>query len=417
MNGRIYLDNAATTPVDEEVLKEMMPYFSEKFANPASMHQDGEEANAGVTEARDAAAKFLGCNADEIIFTSGATEGNNMAIKSFGQSKKLAEKYGGKIHIITSAIEHDCILRSTERLLKNGEIEATFIPVDSYGAVDVKSVIEAIKENTALVSIMYANNETGVIQPIKEIALGLKKANEGRGEKKIFFHTDAAQALNYLDCDVNSLGVDLMTVSGHKIYGPKGIGAIYIRKGTPIEPFMNGGDQEMRLRAGTHNVPGIVGLGAAIKAIPSHRADNERIKNLRDKLIDGILKGIENSALNGSRENRLPNNANIRFQGIEGEAILMMFDNEGISVSTGSACAAKNLAPSHVLIAMGIDHVGAHSSIRFSLGRHTTESDVDKVIAVMPGIAKKLRAVSGSFNKADFSDMEPEEEHHETENI
>ncbi len=416
MDRRIYLDNAATTPVDSEVLKEMMPYFSDKFANPASMHQEGEAGNAGVTEARARVAEFLGCTPNEIIFTSGATEGNNTAIKSFGQSRKLMERYGGKIHIITSAIEHDCVLRSVERLAKNGEIEATFVPVNGEGTVDAKTVIDSIKENTALVSIMYANNETGVIQPIKEIAEGIMTANAGRGDRKVFFHADAAQAINYLDCKVDSLGVDLMTISGHKIYGPKGVGVLYIRKGTPIEPFMNGGDQEFRLRAGTHNSPGIVGIGAAIKAVEEQRAHATELVRLRDKLIDGILRGVENSALNGSRENRLPNNANIRFQGIEGEAILMMLDNEGISVSTGSACAAKTLAPSHVLVAMGIDHVGAHSSIRFSLGRNTTEDDIDKVVSLMPKIAERLRSVSGSFNRADFSDMEPED-HHKTENI
>lgn len=390
------MDYAATTPVDARVLTDMMPYFSDNFGNPSSVHQYGEEAQKGVIEARKAIAGFLGADTQEIIFTSGATEGNNTVIKGIAMSRKIWEERGGKPHIIVSDVEHDCVLESSKRVMKDGLADVSFAPVGGDGRVSADTIKSLIRPETALVSVMYANNETGAINPIAEIGAMLAELNVS-GRKKIYFHTDAAQAVNYLDCDVGRLGVDLLTMSAHKIYGPKGVGALYVRKGTPIVRFMDGGEQEFKLRAGTHNTVGIVGFGSAIAKLGDYAAKNEEIKRLRDKLIDGILSSVPRSALNGGKEHRLPNNANIRFEGAEGEAILIMLSQSGVSVSTGSACAAKSLSPSHVLKAMGLSDLDAHSSIRFSLGRGTTEADIDHVLSIMPGIIEKLRGVSGSI--------------------
>ena len=396
------MDYAATTPVDARVLADMMPYFSENFGNPSSVHQYGEEAQKGVIEARKAVADFLGADTREIVFTSGATEGNNTVIKGIAMSGKIWEERGGKPHIIVSEVEHDCVLESAKRAMKDGLADVSFVPVDGDGRVNADTIKNLIRPETALVSVMYANNETGAINPIAEIGAMIAELNAS-ARKKIYFHTDAAQAVNYLDCNVQNLGVDLLTMSAHKIYGPKGVGALYVRKGTPIARFMDGGEQEFRLRAGTHNAVGIVGFGSAVAKIGDYAAKNEEIKRLRDKLIDGILSSVPRSALNGGREHRLPNNANIRFEGAEGEAILVMLSQNGISVSTGSACAAKSLSPSHVLKAMGLSDLDAHSSIRFSLGRGTTESQIDYVISIMPGIMEKLRGVSGSIGTPEVS--------------
>jgi cysteine desulfurase len=396
---KIYLDNGATTPVDPDVFELMRPYFSEIYGNPSSVHQFGIEAQEGVIKARQQVAEFLNCQSKEVIFTSGATEGNNTVIKGIGENQSLAPT-GQKTHIITSQIEHDCVLASTERLVKSGRIEATFLPANRDGQIDLAELEKNIKPNTVLVSIMYANNEIGSIQPIATIGSLLKKINTGR-QHRIYFHTDAAQAINYLDCDVQQLGVDLMTLSAHKIYGPKGAGALYVRTGTPLIPFMDGGEQEFKLRSGTHNTPGIVGLGVAIEKVKREKsirqpADKD-IKKLRDQLIDGVLDKISGAFLNGSRENRLPNNANFRFEGAEGEAIIIALDIEGIAASTGSACAAKSLKPSHVLKAIGLNDLEAHSSVRFTLGRFTTEGEIDKVLAVLPKIIEKLRNISGNL--------------------
>ena len=394
------MDYAATTPLDSRVLSEMTPYFSEHYGNPSSVHGFGETAQKGLIEARRLTANFLNADTNEIIFTSGATEGNNTAIKGIAGSKKIWEERGGRPHIIVSDIEHDCVLESAKRVGKDGLAEVSFAPIGPDGRVDVSKLTELIRPNTALISVMYANNETGVIQPVADIGRIIADINKER-KNKIYFHVDAAQAVNYLDCDTKKLGVDLMTLSAHKIYGPKGVGALYVRKGTPIAPFMNGGEQEFHIRAGTHNVPGIIGLGKAISMVGEYAEANEKITALRDKLIDGILAAVPRSFLNGSRDYRLPNNANIRFEGAEGEAILIMLNEEGIAVSTGSACAAKSLSPSHVLKAMGLSDLDAHSSIRFSLGRGTTEEDVNCTLAVISGIIKKLREVSGSFDSTD----------------
>ncbi len=401
MSKNIYFDYAATTPLDSEVFKAMMPYFSERFGNASSLHQFGQDAQQGVVLARQSTADFLGCEAREIIFNSGATEGNNSVIKAFGFSKKLAQVLGSKPHIITTSIEHECILEAIKFLAKEDYIEATFLPVSAEGAVSVVAVEKAIKPNTVLVSVMYANNEVGSIQPLAAIGQLLKKINQGRANK-IYFHTDAVQAINYLDCNVQNLGVDYLTLSAHKFYGPKGVGALYVRQGAFFEKFFHGGEQEFKMRAGTHNTPGIVGLGAAIAKVKSQKPKIKEAEELRDRLIDGVLKNIKGSALNGPRENRLANNANFRFEGVEGEALLISLDLEGIAVSTGSACASKSLKPSHVLLAIGLEALQAHSAVRFSLGRFNEEKDIDKVLAVLPGIIERLRGISGgTVNRKD----------------
>jgi cysteine desulfurase len=396
---KIYLDYAATTSVDEEVLKEMMPYFSEKFGNPSSIHTFGQEALEAIDKARQQVADFLGCSASEIIFTSGATESNNMAIKGIIKATKN-EKLKTKNfipHIITSSIEHHCVLNSGKVAQKEGS-ETTFLKVDKDGLINPEDVKKEVKENTILVSIMYANNEVGTIEPIAEIGRIIKEINIEREKSKlpkIYFHTDAVQAANYLDCDVNKLYVDLLSLSGHKIYGPKGVGILYIRRGTKIKSIQQGGEQEYNLRAGTHNVPGIVGMGKAVSLILIHRNKMEEIKKLRDYLIDEVLKNIPNVKLNGSREFRLPHNANFSFQGVEGESILMLLDQEGIAVSTGSACSSASLEPSHVLSAMGISPEIAHASVRFTLGKDTTKEDIDFVLKVLIEKIKRLRDISG----------------------
>ena len=389
---KIYLDYAATTPTDEEVLNEMMPYFSQKFGNPSSIHQFGQEAAEAIDKARKQVADFLGCSSSEIIFTSGATESNNMTIKGIIKTSDIKS-----IHIITSSIEHHCVLNSCKAAEKEGS-EVTYLKVNKEGLVNLEDIKKAIKENTILISIMYANNEVGTIEPIAEIGEMLKKINSEREKNKlpkIYFHTDAVQAVNYLDCNVDNLGVDLLSISGHKIYGPKGVGALYVRQGTKIKSIQQGGEQEYNLRAGTHNVPGIVGLGKTISLVSKNRKKIEEIKKLRDYFIAEILKNIPDTRLNGSKEFRLPHNANISFKGIEGESLLIMLDQEGIAVSTGSACSSPSLEPSHVLMAMGISPELSHSSIRFTLGKDATKENIDFVLKVLVEKVKKLREISG----------------------
>lgn len=390
---KIYLDHAATTPVDREVFLAMRPFFSQKFGNPASIHTYGQEALQAVDEAREKVASFLNCRIQEVIFTSGATESNNFAIKGV-----ISVSSTPKPHIITSKIEHHSVLETMEFLEKRGA-EVTYLPVGHEGILNKKSVQSAIKENTVLISNIYANNEIGTIQPIAGIGELVKLENERRqkeGKEKIIFHTDAVQAVEYLDCDVSKLGVDLLSLSGHKIYGPKGVGALFIKQGTKIKPLIHGGFQEYYMRAGTLNVTGIVGLGKAIELIQkhTHKKGIVQIKNLRDKLIDGVIKAIPDAELNGSREYRLPNNANISFAKIEGESILLHLDFEGVAASTGSACASGSLEPSHVLLALGLAHEHAHGSVRFTLGRETKEEEIDRVLKILPSIVQKLRKIS-----------------------
>ena len=397
---KIYLDHAATTPMDKEVLREMMPYFSQKFGNPSSIHQFGQEAMEAVDKARQQVADFLGCSPSEIIFTSGATESNNMAIKGIIKASNVENP-----HIITSAIEHHCVLNSCKEAEKEG-VEIAYLGVDKDGIIDLEDIKKVIKENTILISIIYANNEVGTIEPIAEIGKLLKKINSEREENKlpkIYFHTDAVQAINYLDCDVNNLDVDLLSLSGHKIYGPKGVGVLYVRQGTKIKAIQDGGEQENNLRAGTHNVPGIVGLGKAISLIPVGTRQclvptvlrGKEIKKLRDYFIDEVLKNITDARINGSKEFCLPHNVNFSFKGIEGESLLIMLDQDGIAVSTGSACSSASLEPSHVLTAMKIPPEIAHASIRFTLGKDTTKEDIDYTLKVLKEKIKKLREISG----------------------
>ena len=399
---QIYLDNAATTSVDPEVLKEMLPYFSEKFGNPMSIHGFGQEAVEAVDTAKKQVADFLNCQTEEIIFTSGATESNNLAIKGvvkkyFYFNKDSNPPAGEKPHIITTQFEHPCVFNSIQFLEKSGQAEVTYLPVYKDGIVKVEDVKNAIRENTRLISIMYVNNEIGTVQPISEIGETIKSHTSqiSTPNSQILFHTDATQAINYFDCDVKKLNVDLLSLSGHKIYGPKGIGALYIKKGTPIKRTQDGGDQEFGMRAGTHNVPEIVGLGKAIELVRSQQLKVKRILELRNYFIDKVLKEIPNSYLNGSKEKRSPNNINFRFDNVEGESLVMLLDIEGIASSTGSACSSGTLKPSHVLLALGLKPEQCHGSLRLTLSKDTTKEEVDYTIDKIKEAIEKLRNISG----------------------
>lgn len=387
----IYLDNAAATPCDRAVFKAMEPYFCEKFGNPNSLHSFGQEAKQGIRQARRLMADFLNCDCAEIFFTSGATESNNWALKGVAQALK---KQGN--HIITTEIEHPCILATAEYLAKQG-FKITYLKPQKNGIVKISDIEKAITKKTVLISVMYANNEIGTIQPISEIGRLVKKIKKQNKQIFPFFHTDAAQAVNYLDCNVEKLGVDLLSLSGHKIYGPKGIGALYIKKRIPIAPFMHGGHQEKGLRAGTLNVPAIVGIGKAIELVEKYQTKNSETEQLRDYLIENILKKISGSQLNGDKKNRLPNSVNFSFRGVEGESVLMMLDAEGIAASTGSACASASLESSHVLLALGLPHILSHSSIRITLGRQTTKKEIDYLLKVLPQIIEKIRKITGGI--------------------
>ena len=379
---RIYIDYAATTPVHPDVLQAMLPYFTEGFGNPSSIHAYGQEAKLAVDEARTKLASLINCRDEEICFTSGGTEADNFALHGVVFAN---EKKGN--HIITTAIEHHAVLETCQHLEKRG-FQVTYLPVDKYGMVDPANVKQAIKKNTILISVMHANNEIGTIQPLGEIGRIARAAG-------VYFHTDAVQTVGRIPVDVNELGVDLLSMSAHKLYGPKGIGALYIRKGTRIASFMHGGGQERGRRASTENVPGIVGLGKAAE-IACREMNEEAVllADLRDKFIADLQKNIDNISLNGHPVQRLPNNINISVSFVEGEAILLNLDMQGICASTGSACSSGNLEPSHVLIATGCSHTQAHGSLRFTLGKWTAEADLKKVLDVLPPIVKKLRAMS-----------------------
>jgi cysteine desulfurase len=387
----VYLDHAATSYVDPRVLEAMLPYFSENFANPSSFHTPGMRAKNAVTESRLAIAKLLNAREEEIVFTSGGTESNNLALVGVIRANKAKGK-----HVITTAIEHHSVLETLMHYQKTGEIELTILPVDKFGQVSVKDVEAALRPDTILVSIMYANNEIGTIQPIADIGRAILKWRKAQTVPSAYpyFHTDACQASGALDLDVEKLHVDLMTINGSKIYGPKGIAILYVRRGTKIEPMIRGGGQERNVRSGTENVPGIVGFATALSLAQSEKeAENARLTKLRDKLTEGLLK-IPKTRLNGHSTERLPNSVNISFLDIEGEAAVLYLDAEGIYVSTGSACASTSLDPSHVILATGLSYEGAHGSMRFTLGKRTTEEDIDRVIAVMPGVVEKLRHMS-----------------------
>ena len=379
---RIYLDYAATTPTHPEVMKAMLPYFTESFGNPSSIHSYGQEAKDAIERARNKVAALIGAKTEEIVFAGSGTEADNFAVKGVALSRQAKGN-----HIITSLIEHHAVLETCKFMEKQG-FSVTYLPVDGYGMVDPNDVKKAITKKTILVSIMHANNECGTIEPVAQIG------NIAR-EAEIYFHTDAVQTVGHIPLDVNKLNVDLLSISAHKLYGPKGVGAFYIRKGTRISPFMHGGNQERGRRASTENVPGIVGFGKAAEIAQQEMLEEaQKLTALRDRLIEGILRGIEYTQLNGHPVTRLPNNVNVSINYVEGESILLNLDLDGICASTGSACSSEDLEPSHVLVAMGLPHLQAHSSLRFTLGKWTTEEETDKVLEVLPGIVSKLRAMS-----------------------
>ncbi len=387
MGRRVYMDHAATTYTKPEVLEEMLPYFNEVYGNPSSIHSFGREAKKALDFARERTAKALGAEPSEIYFTAGGSEADNWAIKGAA----LANQNKGN-HIITSSIEHHAVLHTCQHLEKMG-FEVTYLPVDQYGLIDPQQVRDAITDKTILITIMFANNEIGTIQPIKEIGAIAR-------EKGIYFHTDAVQAIGHVDIDVNDLNVDLLSLAAHKFYGPKGVGALYIRRGTKLHPHIHGGAQERNRRAGTENLPGIVGLGKAIElATENIKEESERLTRLRDRLIEGIMSKVDDAILNGHPTKRLPGNVNISFRYIEGEALLLSLDLKGIAASSGSACTSGSLDPSHVLLAIGLSHEIAHGSLRLTLGEVNTEEDVDYVLEVLPDIVDRLRAMSPLFNQ------------------
>ena len=397
---KIYLDYAATTPVDAKVLDKMLPYFSQDFGNAMSVHTFGQTSLEAIDVARAQAAEFFSCNPSEIVFTSGATESNNLSIKGALRSYySIARKKEEKPHIITTKFEHHCVLDACKFSQKEGLVDVSFVAPDKDGLISIENILTEIRPNTILISVMYVNNEIGTVQPIQEIGKALVKINAERAEKglgKIIFHTDATQAINYFDCDVQALGVDLLSMSAHKIYGPKGVGLLYIKKGTAIKRIQDGGDQEYKMRAGTHNVPGIVGLGEALAQVKKQTTKIKKIEELRDYLINRVLKEIPKSYLNGSKKFRSPNNANFRFDDVEGEGLILSLDLEGIGASTGSACSSGALDPSHVLLSLGLRHEQAHGSLRVTIGKYTKKQEIDTLITNLKAIVKRLRKISGN---------------------
>lgn len=386
---RVYFDHSATTPVDSDVLETMLPYLKQDFGNASSIHWFGRESRKAVETAREQLAALLGAEAKEVFFTSGGTESDNLAIKGVA----LANRKKGN-HIITTAIEHHAVLHACEYLEKNG-FEVTYLPVDENAMVSVEAVRNAITDKTTLISIMFANNEVGTIQPIKEIGALAR-------EKGIYFHTDAVQAVGNCPIDVKELNIDLLSLSGHKIYGPKGIGALYVRKGVRLEAVQHGGAQERGIRPGTENVPAIVGLG---KAAELAKRDLEKriahLTSLRNQLFEGLKSRIPDIKVNGHPEQRLPGNVNFSVLYVEGESLLLNLDIRGIAASSGSACTSGSLDPSHVLLAMGLTHEVAHGSLRLSLGKDNTADDVAYCLEVLPEIVERLRAMSplNAFSK------------------
>ncbi|MFH1225074.1 MAG: cysteine desulfurase NifS [Candidatus Diapherotrites archaeon] len=379
---RIYMDNAATTRMDARVLHAMLPYFSEKFGNASSLHASGREAAEALEQARGKVAGVLGAKAGEVCFTSGGTEADNLAVKGAAFANS-----GKGNHIITSAIEHPAVLQTCKFLERKG-FEVTYLPVDGYGLVDAGALERAMTKKTILVSVMHANNEVGTIEPAAEIG----KICAGRG---VLFHTDAVQTFGKIATDVKRLNADLLSMSSHKIYGPKGAGALYIREGVALEPLMHGGGHERKMRAGTENIAGIAGFGeAAAICAREMKMEAARETALREGLVKGVLSEIEGSRLNGHPKKRLPGNVNISFEGIEGESLIMRLDMKGIAASTGSACSSKSLKASHVLLACGLEELEAHGSLRLTLGRTNTKADVEYVLKALPGIVEGLGKIS-----------------------
>ena len=382
MEQFVYADNAATTKLSPAVLEAMMPYLTEEYGNPSSLYRFGNHAKRAIEQARKEVADVLGAEPFEILFTGGGTEADNW-VKEIMRSLKAR----GKNHFITSAVEHHALLHSAQRLQKEG-FEVTFIPVDREGRIDPEQVRAAIRPETGLVSIMFANNEIGTIYPIQEIGAICRQAG-------VLFHTDAVQAAGHLPINVKEMNIDLLSLSAHKFHGPKGVGAFYCRRGIPLPSLIDGGAQERGKRAGTENVAGIVGLGAALRLANEEMPETSaRVSAMRDRLIDGILQTVPMCRLNGPRHNRLPGNCNISFLGIEGESLLLRLDLAGIAASSGSACASSSLDPSHVLLAIGLPHEVAHGSVRLSLSDYNTEEDVDYILEKLPEIVSTLRSMS-----------------------
>ena len=381
---RIYIDHSATTPVAPEVLEAMLPYFGDKFGNSSSLHSFGLEAKEALEESREKVAALLGAQPEEIIFTSGGTESDNLALKGIGYRSK--EKGKGN-HIITSSIEHPAILETCRKLETQG-FDVTYLPVTKEGLVDPGTLESAIRKETALISVMHANNEIGTIQPLKEIG-------KIAAEKDVFFHTDAVQTAGKIPIDVNDMGLDLLSISAHKLYGPKGVGALYVRKGTRLDSIVQGGGHERGLRSGTENVAGIVGLArAADLASQEMASEAKRLTGLRDKLARMVLDSVKESWINGTMEKRLPGNLNFGFRYVEGESLLLFLDSMGIAVSTGSACSSKKLEPSHVLLSLGLKAEECHGSLRITMGRSNTEEDVDYVARSITEAVERFRSIS-----------------------
>ncbi|MFC1919737.1 cysteine desulfurase NifS [Chloroflexota bacterium] len=388
MATTIYLDHAATTPLHPKALEAMMPFFSERFGNPSTIYSLGQEGRRALDEARGTVADILGCNRKEVIFTSGGTESDNAAIKGVAFALR---KEGN--HIITSSVEHHAVLETCNYLEKYG-FDITYLPVDRYGMVNLEDVRAAINDNTILISIMMANNEVGTIEPIESISHMLKDYSTTY-EHSIVLHTDAVQGAGFLNLDINKLGVDILSLSAHKFYGPKGVGILFIKQGTPFIPQQNGGVQEGHRRAGTENLPGIIGAATALKlAVESQNSNIALCRQLRDRLIQGVHQHIPNAQLTGHPDYRLPNNASFCFHYVEGESILLHLDFAGIAAASGSACTSGSLEPSHCLMAMGVPVEVAHGSVRFTCGIENTEEEVDKVISVLTQVVLRLREIS-----------------------
>ena len=387
---QVYMDHAATTPVDQEVVNTMIPYFTKHYGNPSSLHFFGENAQESMQHARDKVAHLLHAQHDEIIFTSGGTESDNIALKGVAYANKKKRKTKGP-HVITSAIEHPAVLQTCKHLEEEG-FKILYLPVDKHGLIDPKDVEQAITKDTFLISIMYANNEIGTIEPINKIGAIARDHN-------VYFHTDAVQAVGKTPIDVHRENIDLLSLSAHKMYGPKGTGALFIRNGVKLKPFIHGGGHEKGIRSSTQNVPGIVGLGKASE-LAAQRMDQDmkNMKELRNLLIKGVLS-IEQSYLNGHPTKRLVNNAHFRFNAIEGESLLLSLDEKGIAASTGSACSSQTLQASHVLLAIGLKPADAHGSLRLSLGKMNTEGEIKYVLETLPDIVDQLRRISPLWEK------------------
>lgn len=394
MSNLIYLDHAATTPIDEEVLDAMLPYMKEKFGSASTLYSIGREAREAVEEAREKVAALIDAQPEEIFFTSGGTESDNWAVFGVASAKESKGK-----HIITSKIEHHAILEPFHTLQKRGWT-ATLLDVDENGLVDPAVLRAAITDQTVLITVMHANNEIGTIEPVEEIGRIAR-------ERKIHFHTDTVQSVGHIPVDVGAIGCDSLAISAHKLYGPKGIGAMYVRKGARLDKFMIGGGQENNRRAGTHAVASVVGLGKAAELAKKRMADEaERTLKLRDALISGLESAIPDIKLNGDRVKRLPNNVNFSFMGIEGESIILLMDMNGICVSSGSACTSQSLEPSHVLMSLGLKHELAHGSLRMTLGKDNTMADIEKVLETLPGIVQRLREMSPLYAEGAKCDKE-----------